>query len=58
MDPPLICHHHASECSWCRDGFLTRFRKNFEKKIAQTHKHIEDVLLELGWNNISVAEIS
>ena len=32
-------------------GFLTRFLKVFEEKAAQTQKDIEDVLVELGWND-------
>ena len=33
------------------EGFLTRFLKDFEEKAARTQKDIEDVLVELGWNN-------
>ena len=33
------------------EGFLTRFLKVFEEKAARTHKDIEDVLVELGWND-------
>ena len=32
-------------------GFLTRFLKIFEEKIARTHKDVADVLLELGWKD-------
>ena len=32
------------------EGFLTRFVKISGDKIAQTHKDVEDVLLELGWD--------
>ena len=31
------------------EGFLTRFHRIFDDKIAHTHKHVEEVLLELGW---------
>ena len=33
------------------EGFLTRFLKVFEEKAARTQKDIEDVLVELGWND-------
>ena len=33
------------------DGFLTRFLKVFEDKIASTQKDVEDVLAELGWHD-------
>ena len=33
------------------EGFLTRFHQIFKDKIAYTHTHIEDALLELGWND-------
>ena len=33
------------------EGFLTRFIKIFEEKAARTQKDIEDVLVELGWND-------
>ena len=33
------------------DGFLTRFLKVFEDKIANTQKAVDDVFAELGWND-------
>ena len=33
------------------DGFLTRFLKVFEDKMARTQKDVEEVLAELGWND-------
>ena len=32
-------------------GFLTRFLRIFEEKMARTQKDVEDVLAELGWKN-------
>jgi hypothetical protein len=33
------------------EGFLTRFQRIFEDKIAHTHTRVEEALLELGWND-------
>ena len=33
------------------DGFLTRFLKVFEDKIANTQNTVDDVFAELGWND-------
>ena len=32
-------------------GFLTRFLKIFEERIARTQNDVEDVLAELGWSD-------
>ena len=36
------------------EGFLTRFIEIFEEKASRTQKNIEDVLVELGWNDQDV----
>ena len=34
-------------------GFLTRFPKVFEDKIANTQKAVDDVFTDLGWNDFA-----